>query len=156
MKIFNTQKRLIVMFTLAIGLTLFLSVALAQQGDGHDHGGKPPSEEHAGHNHEPAGHEEHAGHDDEPAGHEEHAGHDDEPAGHEEHAGHDDEPAGHEEHAGHSDEEESNAIHLSLETIKEFGIEIAKAATGHANISTTQIYAEKDLESAQMVALKFG
>jgi integrase len=39
---------------------------------------------------------------------------------------------------------------------KEFGIEIAKAATGHAHISTTQIYAEKDLEAAQKVALKFG
>lgn len=39
---------------------------------------------------------------------------------------------------------------------KEFGIEIAKAATGHAHISTTQIYAEKDMEAAKKVALKFG
>jgi len=39
---------------------------------------------------------------------------------------------------------------------KEFGIEIAKAATGHANISTTQIYAERDLDAAMKVALKFG
>jgi integrase len=39
---------------------------------------------------------------------------------------------------------------------KEFGIEIAKAVTGHAHICTTQIYAEKDLEAAQKVALKFG
>lgn len=39
---------------------------------------------------------------------------------------------------------------------KEFGIEIAKAATGHAHISTTQIYAERDLEAAEKVALKFG
>jgi integrase len=39
---------------------------------------------------------------------------------------------------------------------KEFGIEVAKAATGHANISTTQIYAERDLEAARKVARKFG
>ncbi|MCK4998447.1 MAG: site-specific integrase, partial [Anaerohalosphaera sp.] len=39
---------------------------------------------------------------------------------------------------------------------KEFGIEIAKAATGHAHISTTQIYAERDLEATEKVALKFG
>ncbi len=39
---------------------------------------------------------------------------------------------------------------------KEFGIEIAKAATGHAHISTTQIYAERDLDAAKKVALKFG
>lgn len=39
---------------------------------------------------------------------------------------------------------------------KEFGIEVAKAATGHAHISTTQIYAERDLESAIRVARKFG
>lgn len=39
---------------------------------------------------------------------------------------------------------------------KEFGIEIAKAATGHAHISTTQIYAERDLDVAKKVALKFG
>jgi integrase len=39
---------------------------------------------------------------------------------------------------------------------KEFGIEIAKAATGHAHISTTQIYAERDLDAAKRVALKFG
>ncbi|RKY08879.1 MAG: hypothetical protein DRP65_08525 [Planctomycetota bacterium] len=39
---------------------------------------------------------------------------------------------------------------------KEFGIEIAKAATGHAHISTTQIYAERDLDAAMKVALKFG
>ncbi len=39
---------------------------------------------------------------------------------------------------------------------KEFGIEVAKAATGHANISTTQIYAERDMESAIKVAQRFG
>ncbi|MCK5174071.1 MAG: site-specific integrase [Planctomycetes bacterium] len=39
---------------------------------------------------------------------------------------------------------------------KEFGIEVAKAATGHAHISTTQIYAEKDFEAAKKVALRFG
>jgi site-specific recombinase XerC len=39
---------------------------------------------------------------------------------------------------------------------KEFGIEIAKAATGHAHISTTQIYAERDLDAAKRVALRFG
>ena len=33
---------------------------------------------------------------------------------------------------------------------------IAKAATGHAHISTTQIYAERDLDAAKKVALKFG
>ena len=39
---------------------------------------------------------------------------------------------------------------------KELGIEIAKAATGHAHISTTQIYAERDLDAAKKVALRFG
>ena len=40
--------------------------------------------------------------------------------------------------------------------VKEFGIEIAKAATGHAHISTMQIYAERDLDAAKKVALRFG
>ncbi len=39
---------------------------------------------------------------------------------------------------------------------KEFGIEVAKAATGHAHISTTQIYAERDMEAAIRVARRFG
>lgn len=39
---------------------------------------------------------------------------------------------------------------------KEFGIDVAKAATGHAHISTTQIYAERDMEAAVRVARRFG
>lgn len=45
---------------------------------------------------------------------------------------------------------------IGLTIGKEFGIEIAKAATGHAHISTTQIYGERDLDAAKKVAIKFG
>jgi integrase len=39
---------------------------------------------------------------------------------------------------------------------KEYGIEVAKIILGHATLSATQVYAERDLEKAREVVSKIG
>ena len=39
---------------------------------------------------------------------------------------------------------------------KEYGAEIARIILGHANLSTTEIYAERDIESAARAMARFG
>jgi integrase len=39
---------------------------------------------------------------------------------------------------------------------KEYGIEVAKIILGHATLSATQVYAERDLEKAREIVSKIG
>jgi integrase len=39
---------------------------------------------------------------------------------------------------------------------KDFGIDVAQVVLGHKTLSVTQVYAEKDVESAQKVMMQAG
>jgi hypothetical protein len=39
---------------------------------------------------------------------------------------------------------------------KEYGIEVAKIILGHATLSATQVYAERDMEKAREIVSKIG
>lgn len=118
--------------TLLTFIAIVMAVCLSQafgQNDGHDHAHEEPAHEAESHeahapSHDDDGHNDHA---DEHDSHGDEHGHDEHDTHTDEHSGHADED-GHDEH-GHDDHEDAG-LHITPETMAEFGIEVRTAAVG--------------------------
>lgn len=59
----------------------------------------------------------------------------------------------HREHHWHPHQLRHNA---ATRLRKEFGIDVAQVVLGHKTLTVTQVYAEKDVESARKIMLQVG